>query len=237
MITRREMMALLAQAIASRQLLARNASRKLDDWVRAHDDLARKLHAKSIGGAQWQRNVEELSASIELAEILRGIDFAKLERDFRFTTDGGTKQVLRVSDQRLMFGAAIFGLEKNKAITPHGHRHMVSAHLVLSGSLRVRNFDRIADEETHLTLRPTVDDVIAPGACSTMSTERNNVHWFVAKTARAFTLDAVVSDLTEGARSYAIDLVDPRGGTKLPNGDVRAPRIAWKESVRLYGEE
>lgn len=237
MITRREVMALLAQVIASRQLLAGNASRRIDDWVRAHDDLARKLHAKTIGGRQWQRGVEELSSSIELGEILRGIDFAKLERDFRFTSDGGTKQVLRVSDQRLMFGAAIFGLEKNKAITPHGHRHMVSAHLVLSGKLHVRNFDRIADEETHLILRPTVDATIAPGACSTMSTERNNVHWFVAQTPRAFTLDAVVSDLTEGAPSYAIDLVDPRGGSRLANGDLRAPRIAWKDSVRLYGEE
>ena len=231
----RAVIALLAQTIASRRLLARGASRVLGDWVRAHDDLARKLHDGAISGAQWQRDVEELSSRVDLAEILRGIDFAKIEREFRFTSDGGTKQVVRAGNQ--VFGAAIFGLEKKKSITPHGHRHMVSAHLVLSGKLRVRNFDRIADEDQHLILRPTIDGLIAPGAVSTMSAERNNIHWFTALTDRAFTLDAVVSDLTPGQPSFAIDLVHPRGGTRLANGDLRAPRIEWKDSVRLYGEE
>lgn len=231
----RALLALLAQTIASRRLLARGASRVLADWIRAHEDLAQKLHADAITGAKWQRDVEELSSRVSLDEILRGIDFAKLERDFRFTTDGGTKQSLRLGTKH--FGAAIFGLEKRKSITPHGHRHMVSAHLVLSGKLHVRNFDRVADEEQHLILRPTVDGLIAPGAVSTMSTERNNVHWFTAMTARAFTLDAVVSDLDSGQPSFVIDLVHPRGGTRLRNGDLRAPRIDWKESVRLYGEE
>jgi PCO_ADO len=234
--------ALLAHVVAARHLLAASAPKKLGHWIRAHDDLAHQLHAGKFDGTGWMREVEALSASMELDELLRGIDFAKIEREFRFTNDGGTKQMLRLPHpddptKGMLFGAAIFGLERNKAITPHGHRFMTSAHLVLKGELRVRNFDRVADEEQHLILRPTVDDIIRPGACSTMSTERNNIHWFVARTPAAFTLDAVVSDLVPGQPSFKIDLVDPRGGTKLADGTIRAPRIDWKTSVRLYGEE
>jgi hypothetical protein len=111
---------------------------------------------------------------------------------------------------------------------------MVSAHLVLSGKLRVRSFDRLADEPEHLLIRPTVDATIAPGACSTMSAQRNNIHWFTALTGRAFTLDVVVSDLVAGDEPFHIDLIDPDGGTKLGDGTIRAPRIDWKTSVRKY---
>lgn len=189
-------------------------------------------------GAAWQYNVEELAKQIDRDELLRAIDFEKLERDFKFTHDGGTKQFVTLpSGEKLVFGAAIFGLEKNKAITPHGHRHMASAHMVIAGRLHARTFDRIADEPKHLVIRPATDEMIGIGDVSTMSSDRNNIHWFTAKTDRAFTLDVVVDGLTPNAPGYVIDLVDPRGGEKLGNGDIRAPLIEWKDSVRLYGEE
>jgi PCO_ADO len=229
MIGRRAFLyALLAQSLASRRVFAAGASKRFQDWIRTHEQLAVELHQSPQSGARWQREVEALSQSIELDEIRRGIDFAKLERGFR-----GTKQSLRLGPN-LMFGAAIFLIDRKHAITPHGHRNMTSAHLLLDGKLRVRNFDRVSDEPNHLILRPTVDATIEPGACSTMSTQRNNIHWFTALTERAFTLDVVVSDLKPGDKSYYIDLVDPRGGTKRGDGTIRAPRIDWKTSVRLY---
>lgn len=230
-------LALLAQIAGSRRLLAERVTRSVEEWVDAQQHIAKSLKAGTMTGAAWQYNVEELARQIELEEVLRAIDFEKLERDFRFTSDGGTKQFIKLPGSNLVFGAAIFGLERNKAITPHGHRHMASAHMVLDGRLHVRNFDRVADEERHLVIRPTVDETIGAGAVSTMSSDRNNVHWFTAKTARAFTLDVIVDSLTPDAPGYEIDLVDPRGGEKLGNGDIRARRIVWEESVRLYGEE
>lgn len=172
------------------------------------------------------------SLDVDLDELLRAIDFAKIERDFRFTSDGGTKQMLRIGAQT--YGAAIFGLEKGRSITPHGHRNMASAHLVIAGKLHVRNFDRVADEPEHLILRPTVDGTIGAGAVSTMSAQQNNIHWFTALTGRAFTLDVIVQGLKEDDQPFHIDLVDPRGGTKRGDGTIRAPRIDWKTSVRLY---
>jgi hypothetical protein len=68
-----------------------------------------------------------------------------------------------------------------------------------------------------------------------MSSQRNNIHWFTAVTERAFTLDVVVDGLTAGDKPYYIDLVDPAGGIRRGDGTVRAKRIDWKTSVRLYG--
>lgn len=234
MIDRRGfLIALLAHTIAARNLLAANASPHLRDWLAAHEELSRKLHASPNDGIAWMRGVETLSSHVDLDELLKAIDFAKIEREFQFTSDGGTKHQLRLGTK--MIGVAIFGLEKGRSITPHGHRNMASAHLVIAGKLRARNFDRLADEPEHLILKPTVDATIGRGAVSTMSTQRNNIHWFTALTDRAFTLDVVVSDLKEGDKSFYIDLVDPQGGAKRGDGTIRAPRIDWKTSVRLYG--
>jgi hypothetical protein len=82
-----------------------------------------------------------------------------------------------------------------------------------------------------------VDAAIAPGDCSTMSSERNNVHWFVALTETAYTFDVVVDGLEADAAPYVIELVDPRGAERLADGRLRARVIGWEESVRLYGEE
>lgn len=226
------LLALLAQTIAARDLFAARRSTRLDEWIRAHEELARKLHASPASGGWWQAEVEKLSSEVEMDELLRAIDFAKIEPEFKFTTDGGTKHSLRLGNRTI--GTAIFGLEKGRSITPHGHRNMASAHLLLSGRLRTRTFDRVADEPEHLILRPAVDATIAPGECSTMSRQRNNIHWFTALTDRAFTLDVVVDGLAPGDKPYHIDLVDPRGSTKRGDGTLRAPRIDWKTSVRLY---
>lgn len=57
----RALIALLEQTIASRRLLARGASRVLADWIRAHDDLAQKLHALSARAPliEWQDSVRQ----------------------------------------------------------------------------------------------------------------------------------------------------------------------------------
>src|SRR6185295_15408709 len=97
---------------------------------------------------------------------------------------------------------------------------MVSAHLVIGGKLHVRNFDRKGEEPGHLLLQPTVDTAIAPGDCSTMSSARNNVHWFVALSDTAFTFDVIADGLDAGEPPYVIELVDPRGAERLPGGTL-----------------
>lgn len=234
--------ALFAGRVAAADLLSPRARGKVRAWVAAHDDIARALVSGRITGRQWQSEVERLANEVDIAELLAQIDFAKLERTLDLSRPGGTKHLVQLdhpdgSSRRLSFATAVFGLRKGHAITPHAHRNMVSAHMVISGELHVRNFDRLGEEPGHLIVAPTVDTTIRPGDLSTMSTERNNVHWFTAKTAKAFTLDVIIDGLTPNQPRYEIELLDVNDAEKLANGRRRARIITWEESVRRYGVE
>jgi hypothetical protein len=86
-----------------------------------------------------------------------------------------------------------------------------------------------------LVLRPTIDRISKAGDATSISPERDNVHWFVAQTGRAYTFDCIVSDLKPIGYDYAIDLVDPDHAERLGRGELRARVIGWDESLRLYG--
>lgn len=235
-------LSLLGETLSAAELLSNRAGRRVVEWTRAHEDLARRLRAKEIDGREWQVEVESLARGLDREALLQAIDFEKLARTTVFEKEGATKRSLRLphpedASRRLSFGTALFGLAKGRAITPHGHRNMVSAHLVVGGRLHVRNFDRAEDAPGRMLLTPTVDAAIAPGDCSTMSSEKNNVHWFVALTTTAYTFDVVVDGLDSAGPAYVIELVDPRGAEKRPGGRLSARVIEWEESVRLYGEE
>ena len=229
--------ALFAQKVSADGLLEKKASERVRKWIAAHDDIATQLVSGRITGLQWQSEVERLARDVDRRELLEQVDFDAIEKSMDLTNPGGTKKIVRLSDQRVQFGAAIFGLRQRNAITPHAHKHMVSAHMVIKGELHARNFDRVAEEPGHLIIEPSVDTTIRPGDVSTMSSQRNNVHWFTALTPAAFTLDVIIDSLTPNEKPYVIELLDPNGAQRLPNGQRRARLIDWKESVRLYGTE
>ncbi|HET7843979.1 MAG TPA: hypothetical protein VFL14_07500, partial [Xanthomonadales bacterium] len=134
----------------------------------------------------------------------------------------------------LHYGAALFRFERGNVITPHGHRYMVSAHLVLDGELRVRTFDRAGEDGDALLLRDGRDGIARRGDVSTMSPTRRNVHWFVPRGAAATTFDVVVSDLEPGRKSFEIQPVDILRATSLRDGTLRAPVIGFAESSERY---
>ena len=136
--------------------------------------------------------------------------------------------------RRLAYGAALFDFAPHNVVTPHGHRHMVSAHLVVAGSFRVRNFDRLGDEEGAMRLRPTRDYVAGTGRVSTMCAERDNVHWFVPHRGPASTFDVIVSGLDAGAPDHVIQAVDPERARPAADGALVAPIIGFAESARRY---
>jgi hypothetical protein len=73
------------------------------------------------------------------------------------------------------------------------------------------------------------------GETSTMSSERQNIHWFVAEADNSATLDVIIDNLDPQApEPYVIDLVDPAGGARLGDATIRAPRISWGQSVAKY---
>ena len=135
---------------------------------------------------------------------------------------------------KLGYGLALFDFQPDSVITPHAHRHMVSAHMVIEGRVRIRTFDRIRDEDGALVIRPTGDVVAEPGHAAAMTTPVNNVHWFVPRSPRAMTLDVIIDGLEAGPQRYRIEPIDPLGGQMLPDGSIKAPVISFERSMALY---
>ena len=144
------------------------------------------------------------------------------KRFVRFLDEQGQRR-------RLAYGAALFDFAPANVITPHGHRHMVSAHMVVEGRFRVRNFDRLGDEGAAMRLRSTRDQIAELGQVSTMCSERDNIHWFVPVDGPATTFDIVVSGLDPGAPDHLIQAVDPLRAERRADGTLLAPIISFGE--------
>jgi hypothetical protein len=183
---------------------------------------------------------EQLYNQIELDELLRFIDFDKVTKNIEFPDDhAATRDVhfplVEGLPEKKDFIGRIFAMSKNRAIVPHGHRNMVSGHLIIKGKMHVRHFERIKDESDYLLIKPTIDRVSDQGHITTISDEKDNVHWIKALTETAFTFDIIVADL-DPQYPTRIDNIDPDNGEKLSGGLIRAKIIDVKEAFRIYGK-
>lgn len=208
-------------------------------WIEAQQDIAEGLAQGSLDGRQWALEVERLAGEIDVAELMAAVDRAELRSAGPPFHNDPRKRFVRFLDEdgkprRLAYGAALFDFEPHNVVTPHGHRHMVSAHLVVAGRFRVRNFDRLGDEPGAMRLRPTRDYVAGPGRVSTMCSERDNIHWFVPQGGPARTFDVVISGLDPGKPDHLIQAVDPVRARASEDGSLIAPIIDFASSSRLY---
>lgn len=209
-------------------------------WIDAQNEIAHALSAGEITPLAWQTEVERLSREVDLVELTATISRARISPAPRGSSNDPAKRFVRFVDasgepRRLHYGAALFDFQPQNVITPHGHRHMVSAHLVVAGAFRVRNFDRIGDEDGAMVIQPTRDYVARTGDISTMSSQRDNIHWFVPHGgAPATTFDVVISDLDPGQPSYDIRAIDPLGGRQRADGAIVAPIMSFADSARRY---
>ena len=215
----------------------------VEAWIVRQDEAARALAAGRITPRAWMDEIEHLAAEIDVAELMATVNRSRLTAAGAGGTNDPKKRHVRFLDdatgepRQLAYGAALFDFEPRNVITPHGHRHMVSAHLVVDGRLRVRNYDRVRDDGDAMVIRPTRDYVAHVGMISTMSSERDNIHWFVPQGGRAATFDVVISDLDPGQPSYDIKAIDPLRGERLADGTIRAPIIGFDDASARYTSE
>lgn len=223
----------LLRELRARDALAAPARIAAGELLSRVDEASRALAAGRVRPGEWQARVEELASRTDVDDLRRAVDLDRLARTMTIARDWARGEHIRLGS--FGFGTQIFGFARGAAITPHGHRNMASMHLVIGGELRCRQYDRVRDEEDHLVLRPALDQVCRRGDPTSISSERRNVHWFVALTETAFTFDAVLDNLDPSlGKRYFIDLVDPSGAEKPTDGTLRARRIGWEESLRLY---
>lgn len=245
LFTRREHMVSLLPAFAAFALLGEARSQAparrsaVRSWIDAQDEIARALAGGTISGRQWALEVDRLARTVDIAELMAEVGRARLTPGGAGSANDPRKRNVRFLDadgtpRRLNYGVALFDFEPHNVITPHGHRHMVSAHMVVNGAFRVRNFDRLRDEGEAMIIRPTRDYVARLGQVSTMCSERDNIHWFVPQGGPATTFDIVISGLDAGQPDHEIRAIDPVGGERLADGSIRAPIMSFAESSRRY---
>lgn len=209
-------------------------------WIRSQDEIGRALSAGRMTPLDWCLEVERLGRDVDLAELMATVNCSRLVAGAAGSHNDPKKRHVQFLDEsgaprRLGYAVALFDFEPHNVITPHGHRHMVSAHMVVDGALRVRNYDRVGDIPGAMIVRPTRDYVAAVGAVSTMCSARDNVHWFVpANGKRATTFDVIISGLDAGRPNYDIKAIDPYGGSRRSDGTIAAPIMGFEASARKY---
>ncbi|AOL94992.1 hypothetical protein [Porphyrobacter sp. LM 6] len=229
-------LALLGCEVSAAKPQRRMAAR---DWIERQGELARALKSGQIAPLQWMEEVERLAGEIEVAQLMAEVDKAQITQNALPPTNDPRKSSIRFLDaegapRKLGYGAALFAFEPHNVITPHGHRHMVSSHLVVEGAFRVRNFDRLSDDEGAMIVRPTRDYIAQTGQLSAMTPDRDNIHWFVPSGGTAMTFDVIISGIDPGEADYEIEAIDPLGGTELADGAIRAPKIAFEAASDKY---
>lgn len=228
--------ALLAEASAAMPADPRLPARR---WVMRQDDLARSLSKGTLSQTQWHDDVNAMARDVDVSELAFELRRAKTRpAGDPFGHDPKKRFITFIDDNgapiRVAYGAAIFSFAKDSVITPHAHRHMASAHMVIAGKVRIRTFDRLADEDGAILITPTADTVAEPGHAAAMTSDKDNVHWFAARSDHAMTFDVIVDGLDKGQDRYTIEPVDPIGGEHLADGTIRAPLLTFEESSKRY---
>jgi hypothetical protein len=225
----------LARAVHAAQAAPAVVRESLKSRLRKLDEASRALASGEIQAVEWQRAAARFCDGIDVQELCRAADFEHMAARLPLLPRGTSAEAIHLLDGQA-FTPKIFAMGKGRAIVPHGHRNMVSQHLVLQGEMRGRHYERLRDEPGWLVVRPTIDKVFRTGDFSSISDQRDNVHWFVTTSERAYTLDAIVDNLDRSKPyRYHIDFVDPARATAEADGSLRVPRIELEDSLQKYG--
>lgn len=228
----------LLDTVLSNDLLADDVKLIAGDWLARIDDMSRDLKGEALTQLQWQEQVEELFTRVDLAELLRFLDFDRLTDGIEFRERGErtlTPSLPEVEGlpTELVYGHQIFALTKGRSVVPHGHDNMATAFLVLQGDFHGRHYDRLEDDGDFMIIKPTIDREFTAAEFSTISDHKDNVHWFTAESDTAFIYNIHVLNVEEGRQSGRV-YIDPNGEA-ISDDRIRAKRLKAADAFRLYG--
>jgi hypothetical protein len=238
----------LLNMACERDLFAQAIKPIIDRWLKDLHQLCGDLRSNKVSQVQWQQQVGQLCSRIELSDLLRFIDFDRLDKQMMIPTDSvavGQVECPKpdwMPDERT-WGMNIFGSGPGMSIIPHGHHNMVSMHLILKGTMHVRHYDWdvrhydwTKEEEGYVFIKPTIDRRSSVGEATTISDDKDNIHWLKnTGKDKAFTLDVVMAGLNpELNYSYKQIFVDPLGGEKVDGDLIRVRKLRYAEANKLY---
>lgn len=231
----------LVNSLTEVDVLANIVKPVVRKWLVEMEQVTQELRQGKVKTIEWQRQIESLLSRVELNDLLETIDYERLAKSAVFPEDHESAEDLDFSKheglpKELSFAPYFYALKKGTAIVPHGHRNMTSMHMMLKGQAHCRQFERLTDEAQYLTIKPTVDKTLEVGAVTTISDQRDNIHWFKALTEPVFMFNIGVFRINPSEDFNGRDCIDPLGGEKLKDGLIRAPRIELKKAYELYGK-
>lgn len=228
----------LLDNLFQQQLFARSVKPVADAWLKELHIMCRDLKTNSITPLEWQHKINEFHSRLPLEDLVKLIDFEKAVAGFKYpdlgvvTKDPVLPKVKGVSE-KYSFNGRIFGMLKNRAIIPHGHKNMTSCHRVLQGEFLLKQYDRIKDEGSYMFIKQTIEETGMAGSFSSISDDKNNIHWLVANTDKAFTFDVIVTGLNE--KPTEIDNIDIYKALKTENEILKVKKLKVADALRIYG--
>ena len=231
----------LVKSLDKVDALANSVKPVVRKWLIEMEHTTQKLRQGKVKPIEWQQQMESLLSRVELKDLLSAIDYDRLAKTAIFPEDHESAEDVGFSRNEglpaeLSFTPYFYAMKKGVAIVPHGHRNMASMHMMLKGQAHARQFERVADEGPYLTIKPTIDKVLDVGAVSTISDQRDNIHWFKALSEPVFMFNIGVFGINPSEGFTGRDYVDPLGGEKLKDELIRVRRIEVKEAYKLYGK-
>ena len=229
----------LLETLFANDLFAEEIKPVTAQWLGEVNQLSLDLKGQKLEQIAWQKQVEALLDKVDLKDLMAFIDFDNLTASIKFRERGERSLRPKFPEveglpTKLVFGNQLFAVAKNRSVVPHGHNNMATAFIVLKGEFHGRHYDRLADENDgqHIIIRPTIDRTFAAGEYSTISDDKDNVHWFKATSETAYVFNFHVMSVRPGRTGRVY--LDPNG-EKLSDGRIRAPRLNSAKAYELYG--
>ena len=210
-----------------------------DKWLKELHTMCKDLKTTAITQHEWQKRITAFHNQLPLEDLLQLIDFDKAVRNLEYpakgvvTKDPVLPKVAGISE-KYSFTGRIFGMQKDKAIIPHGHTNMSSCHRVLSGEVLLKQYDRVKDEGDYMFIQQTVEETGKPGHFSSISEDKDNVHWMVTTTPYAHTFDVIVGGLH--GKQTEVQNIDMYEAEKAEGGLLKVKKMDWKEALEKYGD-
>lgn len=231
----------LVESLCKNDVLATTVKPIAHRWLIELQDMSRDLKQQKIKPLEWQNKIGELFARVEQKDLLRAINLDKLSKKVRWRdnheyVDEITFPSLAGLPKDYIFTSLFFAMRKDRPVVPHGHSNMVTMHLILNGEIHLRQYDRLQDEGKQVIIKPTIDKVCQVGELSTISDDKNNVHWFQPTSDVAFAFNIGLYGIDPNKKLTRREYLDPAHGEKLQGDLLRVRRLEEDEAYRLYSK-
>lgn len=232
----------LVETLCSKELFAKPVYTVAKNWLADVEEASQAMKKQQIPQIEWQQKIAEIFARVEQKDLLRAIDFDRLRKKLKLV--GPHEAIIGVEPahqkslpDELSFDATIYGMKKGVVIPPHCHRNMTSMHMPIGGALHGWHFARVADEADHLIIKPTMNKALTIGEITTISDEKDNVHWFQPTGEVAYTFSIAVYRIDRaqkfGGRQFYLDAAH---GDKVEGDKLRVKKLSSEEAYKIYGK-